>query len=107
MLVRRIVPAIAVTLVAYAGLAFAARGFLRQHCLAPLLTSSPSVPGEAWIISQWRTRGGNCAFAGRPSMALLSQFCSAPPAGAGGPKPLPETFTQCLARHGYTEWTSY
>ncbi len=47
MLVLRIVPAIAVTLVACSGLAFAAGGFLRQDCLAPLLSSSPSVPGEA------------------------------------------------------------
>ena len=107
MLVRRVVPAIVATLAAYAGLAFAAGGFLRQHYLAPLLTSSPSVPGDAWIISQWWTRGGSFAFAGRPSMALLSQFCSALPAGPGGPKPLLETFAQCLARHGYTEWTSY
>ncbi len=32
---------------------------------------------------------------------------AAPPAGPGGPKPSLETFAQCLARHGYTEWTSY
>jgi hypothetical protein len=107
MLTRRVVPAIVATLAIHAGLTFAAGGFLRQHYLAPLLTSSPSVPGNAWIISQWWTRGGNFAFAGRPSMALLSQFCSAPPAGPGGPKPSLETFAQCLARHGYTEWTSY
>ncbi|MGH3251639.1 MAG: hypothetical protein ACRDOI_36270 [Trebonia sp.] len=56
---------------------------------------------------QWWTKGGNFAFAGRPSMALLSQFCSAPPAGPGGPKPSLETFAQCLTQHGYTEWTSY
>jgi hypothetical protein len=104
MLIRRAVPAIVVTLAAYAGLAFAAGGFLRQHYLAPLLTSSPSVPGDVWIISQWWTRGGNFAFASWPSMALLSQFCSGPPAwppsGAGGPKPSLETFAQCLASHG-------
>ncbi len=107
MFTRRVVPAIVATLAIYAGLTFAAGGFLRQHYLAPLLTSSPSAPGDAWIISQWWTRGGNFAFACRPSMALLSQFCSAPPAGPGGPKPSLETFAQCLVRHGYTEWTSY
>jgi hypothetical protein len=40
MLIRRVVPAIIATLAAYAGLAFAAGGFLRQHYLTPLLTGS-------------------------------------------------------------------
>ena len=75
-------------------------------CLAPLLTSSPSAPGDAWIISQWWTRGGNFTW---PGPRWLSSASSAPPrpAGPGGPKPSLETFAQCLVRHGYTEWTSY
>ena len=40
LLIRRVVPAIVATLVAYAALAFAAGGFLRQHYLAPLVTSN-------------------------------------------------------------------
>src|SRR5229473_7343777 len=59
MLIRRVVPAIAATLAVYAGLAFAAGLYLRQHYLTPLLTSNPNVPGSAWIISQqWQTKGG-------------------------------------------------
>ena len=58
MLIRRVVPAIAATLAVYAGLAFAAGGFLRQHYLTPLLTSNPNVPGSAWIFSQWWTDQG-------------------------------------------------
>src|SRR6185437_9941067 len=75
MLIRRVVPAIVATLVAYAALAFAAGGFLRLHYLAPLVTSSLDVPGSAWIISQWWTKGGTFAFAGFPPARLLQQFC--------------------------------
>jgi hypothetical protein len=54
MLIRRVVPAIATTLVIYAGLAFAAGGFLRAHYLTPLLATNYSyVPSNAWIVSQW------------------------------------------------------
>ena len=49
---RRVVPAIATTLAVYAGLAFAAALWLREHYMTPLTTSSPSLPGSAWIISQ-------------------------------------------------------
>jgi hypothetical protein len=58
MLIRRVVPAIVATLVVYTGLAFAAAGFLRQHYLTPLLTSNLNVPGSAWMLSQWWTKGG-------------------------------------------------
>jgi hypothetical protein len=82
MLIRRVVPAIAATLAAYTGLALAAALYLRQHYAVPLVTSNPNVPGSAWIMSQWWTKGGTFAFAGQPSYSLLAQ-------------------------HGYTRWTSY
>jgi hypothetical protein len=106
MLIRRVLPAIVATLAVYAGLALATAGFLREHYLTPLLTTSLNVPGTAWIISQWSTRGGRFAFASRPPGSLLNQFCSSVPPGKGG-KPSSETFAQCLAQHGYTQWTSY
>jgi hypothetical protein len=105
MLIRRVVPAIVATLAAYAGLAVAAGGFLREHYLTPLVTTSPNLPGTAWIIGQWSTKDGRFAFAGNPPLSLLNQFCSAAPAGKG--KPSMGTFAQCLAQHGYTQWTSY
>src|ERR1019366_9029594 len=105
MLIRRIVPAIIATLAAYAGLAFATAGLLRKHYLTPPLTSSPNVPGTAGIISQWSTRDGRFDFAGFPPNSLLNRFCSSLPPGPG--KPSLEAFAQCLARHGYTQWTSY
>ena len=107
-LLRRVVPAIAVTLAAYAGLAFATGGLLRQHYLAPLLTSSPDVPGSSWITSQWWTKNGTFAFRGWPSDGVLQQYCSNLPGGSGpGGKVGPEVLVQCLSRHGFTQWTSY
>ena len=91
MLIRRVVPAIAATLAVYAGLAFAAGGFLRPHYLTPLLTSNPNVPGSAWIFSQWWTKGGKFAFAGFPPDSILNQFCSSLPSGPLG-KPSQQTF---------------
>jgi hypothetical protein len=105
MLIRRVVPAIVATLAVYAGLAVATGGFLREHYLTPLVTTIPNVPGTAWIISHWWTKDGRFAFAGNPSLNLLNQFCSSLPPGQG--KPSVGTFAQCLAQHGYTQWTSY
>jgi ABC-type transport system involved in multi-copper enzyme maturation permease subunit len=106
MLIRRVVPAIVATLAVYAGLAIATAGLLREHYLTPLVTTSSNVPGTAWIISQWFTKDGRFAFAGNPPLNLLNQFCNFPPSGKGGKGPA-ATFAQCLAPHGYTQWTSY
>jgi ABC-2 family transporter protein len=106
MLIRRVVPAIVATLAAYAGLAFAVGLYLRQHYLAPLVTTKLNVPGSAWTISVWWTKGGKFAFAGRPPIDLLMQLCPNPPLGPSG-KPAPVSLAQCVAQHGYTQWTSY
>jgi ABC-type transport system involved in multi-copper enzyme maturation permease subunit len=107
MLIRRVVPAIVATLVVYAGLAFATAGFLREHYLTPLVSSSLTVnlPGlsTVWTISQWSTKGGRFAFAGNPPDSLVNQFCSNVPQDKIGPL----GFAPCLAQHGYTQWTSY
>jgi hypothetical protein len=104
MLIRRVVPAIVATLAVYTGLAFAAGGLLRPHYLTPLLTTSTNVPGTAWIMSQWYTKDGKFA-EGFPPINLMNQFCTSIPPGSG--KPSWATFAQCLAQHGYTQWTSY
>jgi hypothetical protein len=105
MLIRRVVPAIVATLAAYAGLAFAAGAFLREHYLTPLATSNNFLPGAstAWTISQWSTKGGRFAFAGNPPDSLVNQFC----ANVSPDKIGPLGFAPCLAQHGYTQWTSY
>jgi hypothetical protein len=106
MLIRRVVPAIVATLAAYTGLALLAANLLRQHYLTPLVTSRLNVPGSAWIMSRWWTKGGTLAFAGQPPEGLLQQYCSSSPAGPLG-KPSHQTLFQCLSQHGYTTWTRY
>jgi hypothetical protein len=103
LLIRRVVPAIAATLAVWAGLAFTTGLYLRQHYVTPLVTSNPNLSSSAWIYSQWWTKGGRFAFAGRPSNSLLMQICPSP-----GPYKAPQGYiAQCLAQHGYTQWTSY
>jgi hypothetical protein len=108
MLIRRVVPAIVATLAAYTGLAFAA-GLLRQHYLAPLVTSNVNVPASAAVVSQWWTRDGRFAFAGWPPDSLFQRFCPKGPQGPVGlfGKPKPVALAQCITSHGYTQWTSY
>jgi len=109
MLIRRVVPAMVATLTGYAALAFATGGFLRQYYLSPLVTSNPNVPESAWIYSQWGTRNGTFAYAGSPPDALVTRFCPFGPSTPATvvPKPKIDTLAQCLAQHGYTQWTSY
>jgi hypothetical protein len=103
MLIRRVVPAIAATLAAYAGLAAVTALYLRQHYMTPLLTSKLNLPGSAWIINQWYTKGGKFAFPARGFQLVhaVSQLCPSR-IGASGLSP-----AQCLTQHGYTAWTSY
>jgi hypothetical protein len=103
MLIRRVVPAIAATLILYAGLALAVGLDLRQHYMTPLLTTNPNLASSAWIMTQWWTKGGRFAFSGLPSASLLQQLCPNP----GPYKPSLQTLTECVAQHGYTQWTSY
>jgi ABC-type transport system involved in multi-copper enzyme maturation permease subunit len=103
MLIRRVVPAIAATLAAYLGLALLPGLWLRQHYLAPVLSTSNTVPSSAWILDQWYTKGGKFAFAvpqkSGTIAGLIHQHC---PSASGN-----LTLGQCLAQHGYTQWTSY
>ena len=76
LLIRRVVPAIVATLVAYGGLALAAGMFLHQHYMTPLVTTKLNAPASAWITSQWGTKGGKFAFAGHlPPVNLLPRNC--------------------------------
>jgi hypothetical protein len=99
MLIRRVVPAIAATLVVYAGLAFATAVYLRQHYLAPLLTSKPNLPGSAWVVNEWFTKGGKYALPAR-GPRLVSTLRDLCPAMNTSP-------AQCLTSHGYVQWESY
>jgi hypothetical protein len=108
-IVRRVVPAIVATLVAYTGLASAAGLYLRQHYLTALVTTNPSMwvsPGAAWVISQqWTAKGGQPV-----SQSVVGRVLQgAPPEltgkGIGVPKALGSV--HYLVLHGYTLRTSY
>ena len=100
MLIRRVVPAIAATLAVYAGLALTTAVYLRQHYMAPLLTSQLNLPGSAWVVSQWYAKGGTFAFPARGSQiaSAVTRLC---------PQNSDLSPGQCLAQHGYTQWSSY
>jgi hypothetical protein len=103
MLIRRVVPAIVTALAVYTGLALAAGGFLRQHYLAPLVTSNLNVPGSAWIISQqWTTKGGQPA-----SPSALDQVLQGTQFPGKGGVPQSLSAWKYLVQHGYTQWTTY
>jgi ABC-type transport system involved in multi-copper enzyme maturation permease subunit len=112
MLIRRVVPAIATTLVVYAGLAFAAGLYLREHYLTPLLTTNLSLPGDAWIFSQWWTKGGTTVSQSTMHQVmdpLFQRLMPAVPPDQVHLHKLPTILNaeQYLTQHGYTYWTSY
>ena len=111
MLIRRIVPAIVATLAAYAALALLTANVLRQHYLAPLVARNLNIPSSAWVISEWWTKGGKIVFGSQPPLGLLPQLCpgtfSANGKGGINSSGGSSSPTQCLLRHGYTEWANY
>jgi uncharacterized protein YneF (UPF0154 family) len=106
MLIRRVVPAIAATLAAYAGLALAAGLYLREHYMTPLLTSNPNLPGSAWVISQSWTKDGKPVSQDTVNQ-VLQQYLPAPREIAPGQFVKTLDPTRYLAQHGFTQWTSY
>jgi hypothetical protein len=112
MLIRRVVPAIAATLAAYAGLAFAVGGFLREHYLTPLVTASLNLPGSAWVLSQWWTKGGVTLSHATMVQVMDPIFSRNIPAVPSDDvhlfkqQALASTM-QYLTRHGYSYWTRY
>jgi uncharacterized protein YneF (UPF0154 family) len=118
LLIRRVVPAIAATLAAIAGLLFVARLYLQQHYMAPLIAKNPfNPPVSAWIINRWWTRGGTTISQSTMNQIMNTMFRRIMPAilpknvndnnvkfykGAANSQVL-----NYLTHHGYTQWTSY
>ena len=112
MLIRRVVPAIVATLAVYAGLAVTAGLFLREHYLTPLLTTSLTVPGSAWILSQWWTKGGTTLSQSTIQQVMdpvMQRLLPAVPPDQVHLYKLPTFLNaeQYLTQHGYTYWTRY
>jgi hypothetical protein len=108
MLVRRTVPAMAVTLGAYLGLDLLTWLVLRPHYPLALVTSRPGVVGsgpfsvnDPWVLSTWFTGPG-----GKPANpSALNQVLGLFPRNA--PPKVKGTLSQALAQHGITEWWRY
>jgi hypothetical protein len=110
LLIRRVVPAMAATLAAWAGLAFATGTYLRQHYEAPLVTSSPNVPGSAWVIARWWARGGTPVSLSTINRVLQAVGVKAATPGrfrAHGSHLGNASPVQYLIQHGFTQMTRY
>jgi hypothetical protein len=107
MVIRRVVPAIAATIAIYAGLAFAVGIFVREHYLTPLVTTSLNLPGSAWILGQWWTKGGTVLSQATMRQVIDSTFQPPTVNGPAGKMQAYDTVLQYLTRHGYTQWTKY
>jgi hypothetical protein len=117
MLIRRIVPAILVTLGVYTGLQLLTRLVLFKSYPVSLVTSNPSVVGVSstlsssasaasgtsnlpWTLSTWyTTRGGAPA-----SQSLINKVLALEPQNGQQPK---YTVAQALAHYNVTEWWRY
>jgi ABC-2 family transporter protein len=110
MLIRRVVPAIAATLAVYTGLTVVTDLYLQKLYATPLLTSSLNVPGSAWILSQWWTRGGTIL---SPSAfdqvfrSAVDQIAPVVHSRAQKMQVMTADVPRYLAQHGYTQWTRY
>jgi hypothetical protein len=109
-LIRRVIPAMAATLAACAGLAFVTGTFLREHYEAALVTSNPNVPGSAWKISQWWTRGGKPVSLSAVNQVLRPVGVRAATPGrfhSHGSSLGKVSPVQYLIQHGFAQWTRY
>jgi len=118
MLIRRVVPAMAATLAAYIGLAFATGLYLREHYLPQVVVKNLfNPPSSAWIISQWWTRAGATVSQSTMNQVMNSMFDRTMPvvhaaaAKSFGVKAQKhQTYLDTLhylTQHGYTEWVRY
>ncbi len=118
MLLRRVVPAIAVTLAVCVALSFAAGLYLRPHYMTPLTGRNlASAPASAWVLNGWWTKGGTTvsqAAINQIETPLFRQAVTATvPKNVNRDdvkfyKGLANSQVQdYLVRHGYTHWISY
>jgi hypothetical protein len=114
-LIRRVVPAVAAAMAAWAGLMLATVVFLRSHYLAPLLSNSKSSIGPSsagngpvWEISQW-WNGPNGKPVSNSTINGILQRAPVQSVRQTGPHSFTELAdpSQWLFRHGYSQWTSY
>ncbi len=109
LVLRRVVPALAVTLALWTGLAFVA-STLRAHYAVPLSTSGLELPNSDLPVEQWWTRGGVRVDSAQIDQALQAIGVQSTNGGGtfrAGPGSSSIDPVQYLLQHGYTQWTSY
>jgi ABC-type transport system involved in multi-copper enzyme maturation permease subunit len=109
LLTRRVLPALAIALAVWTGMAFLVAGVLRPNYAAPLVTSKLELPVTAFPVEQWWTKGGV-----RVTDAQINQVLQAVGIqgyGVGNVQVSPGSNSvdpvQYLLQHGYTQLTSY
>jgi hypothetical protein len=101
-LFRRVVPAMAVTLVVYMVLAIATATAIRPHYETPVTVRGwNGSAGGGWVISSW-VKGPNGQVLSQGDLNSLSQHLPASVQNS----PSPDAFTNWLTQHGYTLWQS-
>jgi hypothetical protein len=101
-LLRRTVPAMAITLVVYIVLAIATATAIRPHYFAPVTERGWNVSsGASWVISSW-VKAPNGQVLSQADLDSLSRHLPASVQNSSSP----DAFTNWLTAHGYTMWQS-
>jgi hypothetical protein len=101
MLIRKVVPAMAVTMTVVGGLGLAVGLYLRQHYLPPLVTTNVAVGQPNLTITSWITG---------PNGQVMNPVTAQQLIGSGkdgGNFSSAGAFAQDLAQHGLTQYTAY
>ena len=101
-LLRRTLPAMAVTLVVYIVLALATATAIRPHYFSPVTEQGwNGGPGAGWVISSW-VKAPDGQVLSQGDLNALSQHAPASVQNSASP----DAFTNWLTAHGYTMWQS-
>jgi hypothetical protein len=109
LVVRRVVPALALTLALWTGVAFLA-SLVRPHYQPPVATSSLQLAQRDLPIEQWWSHGGVRVGEAQIDQVLRAIGVQSADGGGNfqaGPGSSSVDPVQYLLQHGYTQWTSY
>jgi ABC-type transport system involved in multi-copper enzyme maturation permease subunit len=109
-IIRKVVPAMFVTLAAWAGLAALTGTVLRAHYIAPLVSKSLTEPRPAWVLSQnWIINGQPATLDGiNRTLAAIDARADSFQIFSPGPSTPPNVDPfKYLTQHGYTLLTTY
>ncbi len=102
---RRVVPAMAAALAAWAGLALATDLYLRKHYVAPLVGHKLALPRQGAL--PWTVRAWWVGPDGRPMSASQIFTVAGRMKQAVGRRGTDANAARWLAQHHYASWTSY